>query len=158
MHLARSNAVKSHDLVWWYVIFDSGLRAPIVGIELSSRDSQTDQWILTERGVRCFRYQGTRLRAAGPPLPTVGVPEDREQARRWLLHYLPQVAPHRVLAPQAIAKARSMTELVGLFRARWPEAMVDPPARLTPYALADELEAFPHGLRELVAAFKNVGE
>ena len=176
MRLAHGGQANPHGLAWWYVTFEDDVRAPIVGIEISAGDSQTDQWMLTDRGVRCYRYQGSRLTAAGPPLPTVPAPEDLEQTRDWLLRYLPQAVPHRAVPPDAfggpprdpprtrrweagaLAAPPSMAQVVKLLRTHWPDLLVDPPAHLTPYEVAYEIEAFPHGVGELFAASKALGE
>jgi len=175
MRLAHGGPENSHGLAWWYVTFEDHVRAPIVGIEISADDSRTDQWMLTDRGVRCYRYQGSRLLAAGPPLSTVRAPEDLEQTRHWLLHYLPQAVPHRALPPDALkgpprdppstnrwvadalAAPPSMAQVVELLRTHWPDLLVDSPARMTAYEVAYEIEAFPHGLWELLAASEALG-
>ena len=157
MRLARTGAVDSHELAWWYATFSDGVRAPIIGIEIPKGGSETDQWILTDRGVRRFRYRSRALIAAGPPIPTTASPGDLEQTRGWLLHYLPAAAPRRALPRERVTQAASAAEFVELLRANWPDVLVDPPARLTPRKIAHEIEAFPHGIAELLAASETMG-
>jgi len=155
--MAGSGRATHRDLIWWCAVFDGDVRAPIVGIELNSSDRRTEQWLLTDRGVRRYRSEGTKVAAAaGPPLPTGALPEDLDQVRGWLTHYLPGVAPSHALPTQAVASAGGMADIVDLLDACWPDRRIDPPAGITPYEIASETESFPHGLAELLAAFKNV--
>ncbi len=152
MRLADPVPGNPRSLVWWCMTSAGAVRPPMVGIEISGDDSRTDQWILTERGVRCYRYNGRDLIAVGPPLPTTPTPADFEQTRRWLRHYLPQASPRRALPAREVAEAVSMARLVELLRTNWLDVLVAPPAQITPRRLVHELEAFPHGLAELLAA------
>lgn len=157
MRLARTPSTNPGELVWWNVTFASGVRAPIIGIEIPQRGSETDQWILADRGVRRFQYRGARLVAAGPPLSTVPSPDDLEQARGWLLHFLPVAAPPRTLPPREVADAASVNALLELLHRHWPDVLVEPPARLTPDKIAREIEAFPHGVLLLLKVSDELG-
>jgi hypothetical protein len=160
MQLGRAETPPPADLAWWYVSFDDGPRAPIVGVEIPQVGPCTDQWILADRGVRRFRYTGSRLTAAGPPLPTSPTPSDIDPVRQWLCAYLPRVAPQRALPTEALRRPLlepsagpaklTMQEVVALLRDYWPDAQIRPPAGMSPLEIADQIEAFPHGVTELL--------
>ena len=57
----------------------------------------------------------------------------------------------------AVAEARRMTEIVALLKTHWPDRQMDPPSGMTAYDIAVESEAFPHGVRQLLAAFGSGG-
>lgn len=152
MQLARTAAENPRRVAWWSVACEAGVRAPLVGIEVPAEGGHTDQWILANRGIRCFRYRGAVLVAAGPPVPTDQVPGDEEQLRRWLLFFLPQVAVRWSLSPEAVGQVNSTAELTHLLRRSRPADEVPPPAGLTAYEIGRELESFQHGVAELLAA------
>ena len=152
MQLARTAAENPRQAAWWSVACEVGVRAPLVGIEVPAAGGHTDQWILANRGIRCFRYRGTVLVESGPPVPTVQVPGDEEQLRRWLLYALPQVAPRWSLSPEAIGQVHGAADLTELLRRSRPDDEVPPPAGLTAYEIGRELESFQHGVAELLDA------
>ncbi|MCP4589413.1 MAG: hypothetical protein GY842_01585 [bacterium] len=154
MRLARSSAeITSDGPVWWCATFNAGVRPPIVGVEFA----QAEQWVLTARGVRCYRYRNGRLTATGPPIPTTAPPEDFAQTRSWLRLYLSRHAPTWRLPMETAAKLSSMDELVELLELHVSEYRIAPPSHLTSRELAAELEAFPLGLAELLAAAETTG-
>ena len=157
MRLAHGVPPAVGELVWWHVSFGDSVRPPIVGIEIPTGAAQADQWVLADRGVRCFRYRFGAVRSAGLPLATTATPSDLDQVRQWLRYYLPVAAPARVLPPTKIIEVSSMGQVVNLLEHCWPDARIAPPAHLPPYDLADEIEAFPHGVWQLRAATKNLG-
>ncbi len=84
MHAVGPVSPNEHDLVWWSVEEAAGAVAPVIGVEIRGRTEETDRWLLTDRGVRCYRYRGAQLIGVGPPLPTNPTSEEFTQTRDWL--------------------------------------------------------------------------
>ena len=150
---------NGHDLVWWSVGAADGAVAPVpvIGVEICAEAAQTERWLLTDRGVRCYRYRGNQLIGVGPPLPTGATPEEFAETRNWLGAYLPHVMPQRTLPAAPVAGLTSMAEVLALLHAQWADRKVDPPAPWTARELTHEVEEFRHGIAELLAAAATLG-
>lgn len=157
MQLAHRGLTEPQGPVWWCVAAKDNVRDPIVGVEVATGRSRSVQWLLSDRGVRCYAYGNGRLTFVGAPLATNAFPDDFDQARRWLQHYLPEIAPGHRLPVKAVAGLGGMSEVVDLLRACWRQRLIDPPAGMSFYEIAYEIESFPHGVVELLEATEAMG-
>jgi hypothetical protein len=157
MQLVGPVAQDWNDLIWWSVGAADSAVAPVIGVEIRGAAAQTERWLLTDHGVRCYRYRGTQLIGVGPPLPTGATPEEFAETRNWLGDYLPHVVPQRTLPAAPVAGLTSMADILALLHTQWADRKVDPPAPWTARELTHEGEEFRHGIAELLAAAATLG-
>ena len=142
---------------WWSAAPSAGVHTAILGIERRAAGQFTDQWLLSDHGVRHFQYRGRQLVAAGPPVSTLPSPEGFTDVKRWLQYSLPQTAPECGLPSAEIDQADSTTDLVGLAERHWSALRAKPPSNLSATEIEAEMEAFPHGVLELLAVIEPFG-
>jgi hypothetical protein len=157
MRLAVAPGEAGGTFRWWSVTPRAGVRTPILGIEIDAPPDATDQWLLSAHGVRDYRSQGSRVIQAGPPVPTFASREGLHEARQWLRLYLPSKTPPHALPAADVERLESMEQLVQTAERQWAGTRADPPAGMTPEQIAAEMEAFPHGLKQLLAVAEYFG-
>jgi hypothetical protein len=131
--------------VWWYVTPRPEPAPPIVGVEQRLSASQVRQWLIDDRGVRCFEYQGRSSTGWGPPLATGGTQGDFAVVRSLIRARFGADDdpgwPGRPLPAQEVDRLDGSADLVALLQRHWPAARTDPPDDLTPHQIAQAMEA-----------------
>jgi hypothetical protein len=61
------------------------------------------------------------------------------------------------LPSEALTEVDSTDGLIRLLEREWAESRIDPPSSISPEKIAAEMEAFPHGVLELLAATESLG-
>ncbi len=175
-------AVASGSKVSWWVIEDAqGIESPIVGIEIASAGDAVHregmgrggmrQYIFCDRGIRVFDYEGRRLvHASGPVPPHDTSPDDALLGGAWR-HVFGKMRVARgeqsvAGMGQAVAGDQGLRSgmehsgrpgaIVGVLEGDWSDFRVSPPEGLTYRGIRSELEHFPHGVFELLAAEKAI--
>jgi hypothetical protein len=73
------------------------------------------------------------------------------QVQRWLGHTLPAISRDRALPSDQIAQIDSMAEFCNLLRQEWSGTRIPSPLGMTAEQIGGEMEAFPHGIAQLLA-------
>ena len=148
MRLSGRADTSGRGFRWWSIGSNSGLRSPIIGFEWDTFASESEQWLLSDSGARRFQYRGDRVIAAGPPTPTFSSSDGIDQVRKWLQYGLPPSA--RAVSREDAAGIRSMEDVRDLAERQWPDERTESPSGMTASAIKAEMEAFPHGVTQLL--------
>ena len=154
MRLSAGIDQSSQYGVWWSVAPRDAVGSPIAGIEQRLSGSRVRQWLIDDRGARCFEYRGRRSTGWGPPLATVAADGDfvvvrslirglfgSDDGRGW---------PGPPLPVEEVNQLTGSADLVALLQRHWPTARTDPPAGLTPHEIAQAMEAAEITIGDLV--------
>ena len=157
MSLSTDGPGHAGELVWWKVVFPVESKPPIIGVEFRFADRQMEQWILSEHGVRCFRYASTERVSAGPPLSPSTSSEDMAVVRGWLAHYPPRADPARAFGAGGLASVHTMWDAVRLLETHWADHEVESPPGLNAHEVAYELGYFYRDVLTLLKVQEEMG-
>ena len=137
MELSQSTAHGSDTGVWWYLPGSSAMRGPIVAVEQRLSPRRVRQWLLDDRGVRCFEYHGDETRRWGPPVSTRALGDDFAVVPSLVRARFGAADepgwPGPPLPPEQIDRMTGSADLVTLLKHYWAAAQTDPPPGLTPH-------------------------
>ncbi|MHC4064074.1 MAG: hypothetical protein ACYSUQ_12850 [Planctomycetota bacterium] len=141
-----AEGVRSADSgVWWYAVSDQNLRPPVVGIEQPLSKGRVRQWLVDDRGLRCFEYRGRRPSHWGPPVPCVAVSGDFAVVasligRRFGAPDEPGW-PGPPLPDEEVAELSGSVDLVQVLQRHWASTRTDPPLGLTAHEIDLAMDA-----------------
>ena len=146
MRLATSINPGAEGGTWWYVERSAGSRGPIVGVEQRVSRKHVRQWLLDDRGVRCFDYHGRNDHPYwGPPLPTTVFSDDFSIVPSLVRARFGNADepgwPGPRLPLDEVNAVRDSGGLVDLLERHWPDTQTAPPAHMTAHAIAQAMEA-----------------
>lgn len=131
--------------VWWSVTPQEGIGSPIAGIEQRFSRARVRQWLIDDRGVRCFEYRGRGSTGWGPPLASAAPDGDFATVRSLIRGRFGAGDepgwPGPPLPVEEVNRLAGSADLVALLQRHWPAARTDPPADLTPHQIAQAMEA-----------------
>ncbi|MCH7813476.1 MAG: hypothetical protein IID40_05590 [Planctomycetes bacterium] len=129
---------------WWCSLPSGGPDRPVVGVEQRVSSDRVRQWLLDDRGLRCFEYQDGRVSTHGPPVAGGAVEGDfalvvslirtrfgRPDEPGW---------PGPALPADEVARLTGSSDLVALLDRYWPTTRTDPPAGLTAHQISQAME------------------
>ncbi len=145
MRLSEGIARSPVSGVWWSATRGQGNRSPIAGIEQRLTVARVRQWLIDDRGVRCFEYQGRASAGWGPPLAT-GVVDGDFAVIRSLVRARFGAAdepgwPGPPLPAQRVNRLAGTDDLIALLDDLWPTARTNPPADMTPHQIGQAMGA-----------------
>ena len=146
MELAEASDPSPGDRGRWWCSLPCGRPGwPVVGVEQRISSDRVRQWLLDDRGLRCFEYQDGRVSTHGPPVAGGVVEGDfalvvslirtcfgRPDEPGW---------PGPALPADEVAGLTGSSDLVALLDCHWPTTRVDPPAGLTAHQISLAMDA-----------------
>jgi hypothetical protein len=142
-----SQAARQHHSrgVWWYVTLQASPRSPVIAVEQVLSESRVRQWLLDNRGIRVFEYRGGRLQSWGPPVPSVASRTSYATVRSLVEARFGDENepgwPGPPLPSDAVLATKDSADLVSLLQHHWADALVDPPAGLSPHDVSEAMVA-----------------
>ena len=137
MELSQNTTHGSQTGRWWYLPGSSAMRGPVVAVEQRLAPGRVRQWLLDDRGVRCFEYHGHEASGCGPPLSTRALGDDFAVVPSLVRARFGAAGepgwPGPPLPPEQIDRMTGSADLVTLLKHYWAAAQTDPPPGLTPH-------------------------
>ena len=156
MELSAAGREDAPRGVWWYVAPDGGFHPPVVGIEQRLSKTRVRQWLVDDRGVRCFEYHGGRLSWWGPPLSgwtrREGFSVTASLIRRRFGRSDEPGWPGPPLPEQGAAELTGSADLVLFLQRHWAARQTDPPPGLSPHDIHLAMDAADLTMADLLAA------
>ncbi|MCP4251222.1 MAG: hypothetical protein GY778_29650 [bacterium] len=141
---------------WWWSQLSDAPGRPVVGVEQRVSPDRVRQWLIDDRGVRCFEYQDGRVATHGPPVGGGVVEGDfglvislirtrfgRSDEPGW---------PGPALPADEVARLIGTRDLVTLLDRHWPATRSDPPAGLTAHQIRQAMDASEITLDDLLVS------
>jgi len=145
MRLSPGIDARAQTGVWWSVAPDDGVGLPVAAVEQRLSESRVRQWLIDDRGVRCFEYRGRHSTSWGPPLANGAVDGDFGMIRSLVRSRFGAADepgwPGPPLPVEEVNRLSGAADLIALFERHWPAGRTDPPADLHPHEIAQAMEA-----------------
>ncbi len=130
--------------VWWVAIDEPAVNGPIVGVEQYISPSQTRQWLIDNRGVRFFDYDGKTVSNSSAPLSTVALDGDFDVVpslvRSQFGHPQPSAWPGPRLPQEEVDQMQCSADLVALLSQHWADSQTMPPRSLAGHTISNAME------------------
>ncbi len=142
--------------VWWAVDGDRILRGPIVGVGQRLPGDRVRQWLVGDRGVRCFVHHAGGLAGWGPPLATEPLGDGFEVTASLIRARFGSGQepgwPGPPLPADEVGQVKGSAELRAMLQRHWADARTEPPAGLTPHEIEQAMEAAQITILDLLKA------
>ena len=145
MHLCDGSDSRRTAGVWWSADRDDVLRGPIIGVEQRLSGTQVRQWLIDDRGARCFEYRHGKLCGWSTPAPTRPLGVDfavvRSLARSCFGFGKDAGWPGPPLPRQEVDRLTGTADLAVLLERHWADARRDPPPGMTAHEIEQAMGA-----------------